>query len=61
MKIQLTVKELAILKESLRYSIMNVQDSPNHSHETYPQKREKLNELEDLKSKLSKMAKEMGK
>lgn len=59
MKTQLTLKDIGILKESLRYSIDKVENSPNHSHETYPQKRKTLDELGELKSKLSEMAKEI--
>jgi len=56
---QLTIKDIGILLESLRYSILRVENSKNHTPETYPQKREKLDELENLKSKLNEIAKEL--
>lgn len=61
MAIQLTIKDIEILKESLRYLILRVEESKNHTHETYPQKREKINEFEELKSKLAELTKEMNK
>ncbi len=61
MENQLTIKDIESLKESLSYSILNVENSPNHNHETYPMKRDKINELQELKAKLSEIAKEIKK
>lgn len=59
MENQLTIKDIQLLVESLRYSISKVENSPNHNHETYPIKRDKINELQALIAKLSAIAKEI--
>ncbi|MEL6695079.1 MAG: hypothetical protein AAFP89_02510 [Bacteroidota bacterium] len=55
----LTIKDIEILKESLRYSISRVENSSDHNYETYPIKGDKINELQALKAKLSEIAKEI--
>ena len=46
-------EELNMLKESLLYSISNVEQSQDYDNTTYHLKREKLNKLSELKSKIS--------
>lgn len=56
MAIKLTLEEIQILKESLHYSVKKVRES---SISTYEQRNSKINELQELKSKLTAMAKEL--
>lgn len=52
-----TNSELQLLVESLTYSIMNVENSKSHDH-SHPQKPEKLEQLQDLRTKIRSMVKE---
>jgi len=61
MEKQLTIKDIQLLKESLSYSISRVENSPSHTHETYSIRRDKINELQELKAKLREMTKEIKK
>lgn len=48
-------EELSMLKESLNYSIRNVEHSQDYDNTTYHLKREKLDKLGELKNKVSEL------
>jgi hypothetical protein len=54
--IQLTIDDLLIIKESLQYSTYNVENS--QSHDSYEQKRDKLNSIAAVRDKVSQLIKQ---
>jgi hypothetical protein len=54
--IELTIDDLNVIKESLKYSTYNVENS--QSHASYEQKRDKLSEIAVVREKISQMIKD---